>query len=67
MPSEISAPKSFALIASETTRQGQNKNDDGDDPDNADPAMPEAIAVSTEATTEAPEQEYDQNDEKNIT
>ena len=45
----------------------QNEKDDDQNPDHADPAMSEAIAVSAEATAEATEQEDDEQDEKDGT
>ena len=46
---------------SKPTREEQHDEDDNDDPDDADTAMAEAVTVSADAPTEAPEQEHDKD------
>jgi hypothetical protein len=53
--------------ASEASGENQNKQDDDQDANYAHSAMPEAVAVSTKAAAEAPEEKNDENDEKNGT
>lgn len=55
------------LIVLEATSDDQNKKDDDQNTDHANPAMPEAVAVAAEAATKAPEKKYDEKNQKNGT
>lgn len=53
------------MVASDVlkaTGQKQDKNDDDQDADHTNAAMPEAITVSANAATKATQQEDNQND-----
>ena len=54
----------FEPTGSKAPSENQSKQDDDQDANHANSAVPEAIAVSTKAATEAPKEKNDGDDEK---